>query len=409
MGRAERAVMAEPSDLGPSDRWYVRTARRVCPLDRAEEQALTAALERQRDVVASDVLGSSAGRAYLRGLRTHLEGGTLDVRDVVEVDADERVEAMRAQCLARLVRIEQLAASRGVSRTDARLVRERRALRLRSRHIRTILARMEAARPAPAAALAAYRDASAAATRARARLVESHLRLVIAIARRHAGRGLDLPDLVQEGTIGLMRAVDRFETSRGVTFATYATWWVRQTIGRALANQARPIRLPIGVEESLQRVRKERRRLVLRHGRTPTSRELASVTRLPVERVDDLVRVEREVTRPHLSFDEPSPDDPDGRTPAETLADEERPGPEDAAVARCLIRQTRLAMRSLAPRERQVLRLRYGFGRANEHTLEEIGRKFGLTRQRILQIAAKALAKLRASCHAERLRGFYEP
>ena len=392
---------SEPPDAARPDRWYERATRRVRPLDRAEERELVAVLDAHRAAVARHVLGSPIGLAYLQDLRIRLEARTLDVREVVEAEADEQVESMRRACLGRLGRVAKLAATR----QQAALERELRGLRLQRGHVDAVVARMEIADPRPTEALDAFRFAEAAARRARTRLVESHLRLVLAMARRRLGRGLDLPDLVQEGTLGLMRAVDRFEQSHGVSFGTYATWWVRQRIGRALSSRARPIRLPMSVEDQLQKVRVHRRRLVIRRGHTPTVAELAVDTRLPAARIADLLRIEQELCHPHIPFDDALAED--GQSPSEVLADE-RPGPEAAAVARRLRDHARSALRTLSPRERQVLRLRYGIGRGVEHTLEEIGNEFGLTRQRILQITTKALKKLRASRHAERLRAFYE-
>ena len=230
-----------------------------------------------------------------------------------------------------------------------------------------------------------------------------------ALARRYADRGLELPDLVQEGTIGLMRAADRFDARHQVTFATYAAWWVRQTIGRAVTSRARTVRLPGSIEEGVRKLRHHRRHLTLEKSRVPTTPELAAAARLSVDRIDDLARIEHELCRPMVSFDDPSPDTPDGRAPADVLADQHSPSPEDAAVASRLAAHASDALEALAPREREVIQLRYGIDRAHEHTLEDIGQAFGLTRQRILQIAAKALTKLRASPHARQLQSFWTP
>jgi RNA polymerase primary sigma factor len=397
----------------PSDRWYETAVRRVRGVSREEERTLTAALDAHRAVVARSILGSPLGLAYLRRLARGLESRQVDVRNMLEVDADARVEDVRRDCLERLGRIERLGHAllerrRYRSRLRADLERELRALPLRRAHVDAVISHMEAARPATAPALGELATAASAAAAARTRLVESHLRLVLTIARRHAHRGLDLPDLVQEGTIGLMRAVDRFDTARRVTFATYAAWWVRQTIGRALESRARPVRLPGSVEDGLRSVRKHRRHLTLQHARIPTIADIAVRSRLSVERVEEIARIEHELCQPMVSFEVGMPDDVDTRAPADVLADERGPGPEEAVVAWRLARHAAWALRMLAPRERQVLKLRYGIGHAREHTLEDIGRRYGLTRQRILQIASKALEKLRASRHAASLRSFLE-
>ena len=397
----------------PDDRWYETGVRRLPGLARDEERTLVATLDEHRRVIARYVLGSAYGLAYLGGLQEGLASRSIDVRNVVEVDADARIEDVRDATLAHLDRIARLGARtvrhRLPSRTRCHLEAEIRRLPLRRAHVDAVVARMEAARPVTAAALAQLRTAADAASAARTRLVEAHLRLVVAIARRHANRGLDLPDLVQEGTIGLMRAIERFDAARRVTFATYAAWWVRQTIGRALENRARPVRLPGTVEDGLRKVRKHRRHLTLQQAQAPSNADIAAESQLSVARVEELVRIERELCQPMVSFEAGEPDDVDGRTPADVLADASRPGPEDTAIARGLASQASRALRGLAPREREVLRLRYGIGQPSELTLEDIGKRYGLTRQRILQIASKALEKLRASRHATPLRSFWEP
>lgn len=393
-----------------SDRWYESSVRRQPPLARDEERRCTAALEAHRALVARDVLGSAIGLGYLAELANGLESRRVDVRSIVETEADVRVEDARTECLARLGRVARLAARTMPSRVRVRLDEEIRALSLRRAHVDAVVARLEAARPSTAKVLARLRVAAEEAAHARARLVESHLRLVTALARRYVDRGLELPDLVQEGTIGLMRAADRFDARHEVTFATYAAWWVRQTIGRALTSRARTVRLPGSVEEGLRKVRYQRRHLTLEKNRLPTTLELAAATRFSVDRIDDLDRIDHDLCRPMAPFDEPEGDDVEGgRAPADVLADQLFPNPEEAAVARRLAAHASDALGMLAPREREVIRLRYGIDHDREHTLEDIGNTFGLTRQRILQIAAKALAKLRASQHAQQLQTFWKP
>jgi len=394
----------------PPDRWYENAVRAAPALGRDEERRCVAALDAHRAVIARDVLGSRIGLEYLRELAAALTARRVDVRSLLETEADVRVEDARAECLLRLGRIERLAdrvARRPLpTRVRTQLDGEIRGLLLRRAHVDAVVARMNAARPATARALARLQVAAENAKQARARLIESHLRLVAALARRYGETGFELPDLVQEGTIGLMRAVDRFDGSHQVTFGTYAAWWVRQTISRAIANRARPVRLPGGIEDGLRKLRKSRLHPTLAQGRTPSSAELAHVAGLSVDRVDDLARIEHDLCRPTLSFDDPAPDDPDGRAPAELLADHSQPGPEDATVASRLVRHASDALGALGPREQEVIRLRYGIGRAREHTLEDIGHELGVTRQRILQIASKALDKLRTSHHAGRLRAY---
>ena len=395
-----------------SDHWYERIVRRNPGLRPDEERTLTAVLDEHRTVIARDVLGSPIGLAYLRELGTALACRAIDVRSLVENEADTRIEDARATTMAGFVcvnRLAQRAASR-VARPRVRVDLERAILDLglRRAHVDIVLGRMRASGPSATDALRRYQESGEAAAAARTRLVEASLRLVVAIARRYLGQGLELPDLVQEGTIGLMRAIERFDVRRKVSFGTYAAWWIRQSIGRGLASRGRTVRLPLSVEDGLRAVRRSRRALSVRSGHVATSSEIAESTRLSIARVEELARIEHDLGQPPIPFDDVPSDDEDRRAPIDVLADTSQPGPEDAAVAWRLRAQARLALRSLAPRERQILQLRYGLKNGTDHTLEEIGHQFGLTRQRILQIATKALEKLRTSRHACPLRTYWE-
>ena len=372
-----------------------------------EERTLTGMLDSLRAVVVRDVLGSSHGLAYLGDLADSLAARRIDVRSVVELEGDALVEEARTECLTQLGRIAKRGTSRRTARTVTRELHEEiRGLVLRRAHVDAVVARMAAAGKSQAPALARLRVAREVSARARTRLVESHLRLVTAIARRYANRGLDLPDLVQEGTIGLMRAIERFDPRREATFATYAAWWVRQTINRALANRGRLVRLPGRVEDDLRRIYKHRHDLTVARGRAPTSAEIVAEAQLSPARVHDLERIEQELAHPALPFDDPS--DTDGRSFADVLADETRTGPEDASIARGLESCTSRALAVLAPRERQVLELRHGIGLSDGRSFEDIGLELGVTRQRVNQISTRALDKLRTSRHARPLQSFWE-
>ena len=243
------------------------------------------------------------------------------------------------------------------------------------------------------------REAQAAKTE----MVSANLRLVISIAKKYTNRGLPIEDLIQEGNIGLMKAVDKFEWRRGNKFSTYATWWIRQSITRAIADQARTIRIPVHLIETINKLNRTTRSFLHEHGREPRPEELAEELQIPLEKIRKVLKISKEP----LSLEQPVGDEDDSQR-GDFIEDEGAVQPVDLAVDRDLRDVVTNLFAGLTPREERVLRMRFGIGVSQEHTLEEVGRQFNVTRERIRQIEAKALRKLRKPAHADALRGFIE-